>query len=85
MSSRSVSLPIAASALIAGLGIAAVTLVFGRMVFQPLPNELVDLEFGIFVALAGALAVAVGGWQSMEDEGGAVPAPRVTGQGDGGG
>jgi hypothetical protein len=87
--SRTVALPIAASALTAGLGMAAVALVFGRMVFQPLPNELVDLEFGIFVALAGALAVAVGGWQSMEDEPGAVPPPRVTGtgpeQGGGGG
>jgi hypothetical protein len=66
--SRTVALPVAASALTTSLGIAAVILVFGRMVFQPLPNEFVDLEFGIFIALAGALAVAAGGWLSMDDE-----------------
>jgi hypothetical protein len=79
--SRTVALPVAASALTAGLGITAVALVFGRMLFQPGPNELVDLEFGIFVALAGALAVAVGGWQSMEEEAVEAPPPRVTGTG----
>jgi hypothetical protein len=51
-----------------GLGIAAVVLIFGRMVFQPLPNEFVDLEIGIFIALAGSFAVAVGGWLSMDEE-----------------
>lgn len=67
--SRAVALPVAASALTSALGIAAVVLVFGRMVFQPGPNELVDLEFGIFIALGGALAVVYGGWQSMGEEG----------------
>jgi hypothetical protein len=67
--SRTVALPVAASALTAGLGIAAVALVLGRMLFQPGPNEIVDLEFGIFIAFAGALAVAIGGWQSMQEEG----------------
>ena len=67
--SRTVALPVAASALTAGLGIAAVALVLGRMLFQPLSNDIVDLEFGIFIAFAGALAVAAGGWQSMQEEG----------------
>jgi hypothetical protein len=66
--SRAVALPVAASALTSSLGIAAVVLVFGRMIFQPLPNEFVDLEIGIFIALAGALAVAAGGWLSMDEE-----------------
>ena len=62
------ALPVAASALTTALGIAAVVLVFGRMVFQPLPNEFVDLEIGIFIALAGAFAVTAGGWLSMDEE-----------------
>jgi hypothetical protein len=40
-----------------------------RMVFQPGPNELIDLELGIFIALIGAAIVAYGGWQSMKEEG----------------
>ena len=67
--SRTVALPVAASALTAGLGIAAVAMVLGRMLFQPGPNGLVDLKFGIFLALIGAVAVAYGGWQSMQEEG----------------
>jgi hypothetical protein len=39
------------------------------MVFQPGPNEVVDLRFGIFLALIGAGMIAYGGWQSMQDEG----------------
>jgi hypothetical protein len=67
--SRTVALPVAASALTAGLGVAATVMVLGRMVFQPLENELVDLKFWIWVALAGALTIAYGGWQSMQEEG----------------
>lgn len=67
--SRTVALPVAASALTATLGIAAVVLIGGRMLFQPGQNDFVGLEVGIFIALAGALAVAVGGWQSMQEEG----------------
>jgi hypothetical protein len=67
--SRTVALPVAASALTAGLGIAAVVMVFLRMVFQPGPNELIDLQAGIFVALIGAAVVAYGGWESMKEEG----------------
>jgi hypothetical protein len=67
--SRTVALPVAASALTAGLGIGAVVMVVLRILFQPGPNGLVDLKFGIFIALLGALAVAYGGWQSMQEEG----------------
>jgi hypothetical protein len=67
--SRTVALPVAGSALTAGLGIGAVVMVLLRMLFQPGPGELIDLEFAIWVALAGAIAVAVGGWQSMQEEG----------------
>jgi hypothetical protein len=66
--SRTVALPVAASALTAGLGIAAVVMVLGRMIFQPLDNDFVDLKFGIWLALIGAAGVAIGGWQSMQEE-----------------
>jgi hypothetical protein len=67
--SRTVALPVAASAVTTALGIAAVVMILGRMLFQPGQNDFVDLELGIFVALAGALAVACGGWLSMQEEG----------------
>jgi hypothetical protein len=67
--SRNVALPVAASAITAGLGIGAVAMVLLRMVFQPGPNEVVGLRFGIVLALIGAAIVAYGGWQSMQEEG----------------
>lgn len=67
--SRTPALPVAASALTAGLGIGAVIMILGRMVFQPGPNEVVDLRFGILLALIGAAIVAIGGWRSMQEEG----------------
>jgi hypothetical protein len=67
--SRTVALPVAAGALTAGLGIAAVVMVLARMLLQPLDNEFVDLKFGIWLALIGAAGVAIGGWQSMQEEG----------------
>jgi hypothetical protein len=66
--SRTVALPVAASALTAGLGIAAVVMVLARMVLQPLDNDFVDLKFGIWLALIGAAGVAIGGWRSMQEE-----------------
>jgi hypothetical protein len=67
--SRNVALPVAASAITAGLGIGAVVMVLLRMVFQPGPNEVVDLRFGILLALIGAVIIAYGGWRSMQEEG----------------
>lgn len=67
--SSNVALPVAASAITAGLGIGAVAMILLRMVFQPGPNEVVDLRFGILLALVGAAIVAYGGWQSMQEEG----------------
>jgi hypothetical protein len=67
--SRTVALPVAASAITAALGIAAVVMVLLRMLFQPGPNDLIDLKFGIWLALFSALLVAYGGWDSMKEEG----------------
>jgi hypothetical protein len=74
--SRAVALPVAASALTAQLGGAAVLMVVLRMLFQPGPNAFVDLEAGIFVALGGCLLLTYGAWRSMEEEMGPyAPAP----------
>ena len=67
--SRTPALPVAASAITAGLGIGAVVMVLARMVFQPGPNEVVDLRFGILLALIGSAIVAFGGWRAMQEEG----------------
>jgi hypothetical protein len=67
--SRTVALPVAASALTAALGIAAVVMVFLRMVFQPGENEFVDLQFGIWLALIASAVIAYGGWEAMKEEG----------------
>jgi hypothetical protein len=66
--SRTVALPVAASALTAQIGAAAVVMVVLRMVFQPGPNAFVDLKTPIFIALAGCLLVTYGGWRSMQEE-----------------
>jgi hypothetical protein len=67
--SRTVALPVAASALTAGLGIAAVVMVVLRMLFQPGPNEFVELRFGIWLALISSAVIAYGGWEAMREEG----------------
>jgi hypothetical protein len=69
MTSRSIALPVAASAITAALGFAAVGLVLLRMLFQPGPNALTDIKFGIVLALIAAGIVAYGGWESMKEEG----------------
>src|SRR2546427_8101631 len=66
---RTIALPVAASAVTAALGIGAVVMVLFRMLFQPGPNELVSLKFGILLALIAAVIVAYGGWISMREEG----------------
>jgi hypothetical protein len=67
--SRTVSLPVAASALTAGLGIAAVVMVLLRMLFQPGENEFIELRFGIWLALISSAVIAYGGWEAMREEG----------------
>jgi hypothetical protein len=74
--SRTVALPVAASAITAALGIAAVVMVLLRMLFQPGPNEFVSLKFGILLALIAAVIVAYGGWISMREEGTTFEAAR---------
>jgi hypothetical protein len=71
---RTVALPVATSALTAGLGAGATVMVLLRMVFEPDVHVLVftvedvTLRSGIYIALVSAIAVAIGGWESMQEE-----------------
>jgi hypothetical protein len=74
--SRTIALPVAASAITAALGIAASAMVLLRMIFQPGPNALTDIKFGIVLALLAAVMIAYGGWDSMREEGTTFEAAR---------
>src|SRR5215211_4663891 len=62
----SVNLPVAASALTAGLGILATLLILYRIIDPPSDA---DREFGVFLGLIAAAGIAAGGWLSMQEEG----------------
>ncbi len=71
-----VNLPVAASAITAGLGILAVVLIAYRIIDPPEPDLGglgIDLEInrsiGVFLGLIAAGGVAFGGWRAMEEEG----------------
>jgi hypothetical protein len=48
--------------------IAFIVLALRALVFQPGPNAQVDLCYGAWIGLAGALAMTVGAWWSLADE-----------------
>jgi hypothetical protein len=62
----SVNLPVAASAITAGLGVLATLLVLYRIIDPPFDA---DRKFGVFLGLIAAAGVAVGGWLAMQEEG----------------
>jgi len=69
-----VSLPVAASALTAGLGILSTLLILFRIIVTPdieVFGTDIDLgvQFGAFLGLIAAAAIAYGGWRSMQEEG----------------
>jgi hypothetical protein len=64
--SRSVSLPVAASALTAGFGILSTLLILFRILDTPYD---LGREFGVFLGLIAAAAIAYGGWRAMQEEG----------------
>ena len=76
-SQTEVGLPVAASAVVAGLGILSVILVLYRIVDTPgdlgAAAELLDVnvtrEIGVWLGLIAAIGVAYGGWQAMQEEG----------------
>jgi hypothetical protein len=62
----SVNLPVAASALTAGIGVLATLLILYRILDPPFDA---DREIGVFLGLIAAAGIAVGGWLSMQEEG----------------
>jgi hypothetical protein len=64
--SQQVNLPVATSAIVAGLGILATVLVIYR-ILDPVGEA--DRKFGLFLGLIAAAGVAYGGWRSMQEEG----------------
>src|SRR3954452_13106609 len=62
------AIAIAVSAMLTLFGIFATLLVLIRLADPPGVEDHVSKSAGVFVALAGALATAVGGWLAMRDE-----------------
>ncbi len=65
MMAQTVALPIAASAITAGLGILSTVLVAYRLLDPPSDAS---RKFGAFLGLIAAAGVAYGGWLAMEEE-----------------
>jgi hypothetical protein len=78
-SQTEVGLPVAASAVVTGLGILSVILVFYRIIDTPgdvstasaLLQQTVDVtrKIGVWLGLIAAVGVAYGGWRAMQEEG----------------
>jgi hypothetical protein len=66
---RSPAMPVGAAVLITVLGAVAVFLVAYRIVNQPGSNEFVEVRPGAWVGLLAALAVTLGAWLSLHNEG----------------
>jgi hypothetical protein len=67
---------IASDAILTLLGIAATVIVAVRLANIPDLGRHVERTTGVYLALAGALGVAIGGWLSMQNERGPAE-PRV--------
>ena len=78
-SQTEVGLPVAASAVVAGLGILSVILILFRIIDTPgdtgaasaILGQEVDVtrNIGVWLGLIAAIGVAYGGWRAMEEEG----------------
>jgi hypothetical protein len=71
---QTVSLPVAAGALTAGLGILSTLLILFRIIASPEYGAFgvdveTDVKIGAFLGLIAAAAIAYGGWRSMQEEG----------------
>lgn len=64
--SQTVALPVAASAITAGLGILSTVLIIYRLLDTPGDS---DRKYGVFLGLIAAAGIAYGGWMSMQEEG----------------
>ena len=71
-SQASVNLPVAASAITAGLGILATLLVLYRIIDPPdfgVSGLDVSRKIGVYLGLIASAGIAVGGWMAMQEEG----------------
>lgn len=76
-SQTEVGLPVAASAVVAGLGILSAILIFYRIIDTPgdlgVAGEAFDIQvvrkIGVWLGLLAAIGVAYGGWRAMQEEG----------------
>jgi hypothetical protein len=66
LSDVEVGLPVAASAIVAGLGALSTLLILYRILDPPAEAS---REFGVFLGLIAAAAIAVGGYLAMQEEG----------------
>lgn len=65
----SVALPVTASVVTTALGALATLLVLYRILNQPGPNDLIEVKIGAYLGLVACAGIAIGGWQSMREEG----------------
>jgi hypothetical protein len=60
------AVPIALEAMVAALGVVALLLVVVRAIW--LPDAADQRDYGLWIGLAGAVGMAVGGWIAIRDE-----------------
>ncbi len=77
------NLPVAGSAIVAGMGILSTILILYRIIDPPFSA---DRELGVFIGLIAAAGIAYGGWVGMQEEGTSFgdQADRLQGGGGGG-
>src|SRR3954469_419554 len=77
MSESGPALPVAASVIVTLLGALATILIFYRILNQPGPNDVVEVKYGAWLGLLLALAITIGGFLAMRDEGTTLGAARA--------
>jgi len=65
---RSPAIPVAFSVFTMLAGVLAALLILYRIVNQPGPNDVVDVEAGAWLGFGAAVVIAAGGWRSMRVE-----------------
>jgi hypothetical protein len=66
---RTVALPVTMSTIATALCGVTTLVVLYRIINQPGPNDLVDIEYGAYLGLVLLLAMTYGGYAAMRDEG----------------
>jgi hypothetical protein len=66
---RTVAMPVTASTIATALCAITTLVVLYRIINQPGPNDIVDVEYGAYLGLVLLLAMTYGGFAAMRDEG----------------